>query len=392
MKVLFVNGWAGRIGGAEVYVGAVAGGLARRGHGCFLLSDPGPLAAAFPGAFAGSAAAPLGSLGLEIERWIVERRIDVAFLNMVPAATIAWVAERLPSVHFVHDHALCCLRESKLLFPSWRPCRFRLGPVCVPCGSLTGPRPPGRTLPVYASLGAKRREVRVVAGLPAVVVASAFMRDELVQNGVPEASVRVIPLFSPLPPDPAPPAPDGPILYVGAIFRSKGLDLLIRALARVPGARLVVAGDGTKLGACRKLARRLGIEDRVEFRGYARHEDLPALYRSASVCVVPSRWPEPFGLVGLEAMAHGRPVIGFRIGAIPEWLADGETGFLVEPFSTADLARRIASIIGDPALAARMGEAGRRAAAGKFAFDRHLDGLESTLAAASTRAPCRLPA
>ena len=171
---------------------------------------------------------------------------------------------------------------------------------------------------------------------------------------------------------------EGPpvIAYVGRLSRRKGPDVLLDAFARVaaehPSARLVFAGDefggGDALGdELRGQAERLGVAARVEFRPF--REEISDLLREASVVVSPSILPESFGLVLLEAMAHGRPVIASRHGGPAELVVDGETGTLVPPGDRNALAKALGALLSDPAGARRMGDAARERARERYDID-----------------------
>jgi len=125
----------------------------------------------------------------------------------------------------------------------------------------------------------------------------------------------------------------------------------------------------------------------VTFAGWVPHEALEPYYARAAVCVVPSRWPEPFGMVGVEAMARGRPVVGFAVGGIPDWLDDGVTGLLIPEADTAALGVAIAEMLADPARSQTLGRAGVERVRERFQPDRYLDGLMRILgeAAGETR-------
>ena len=158
------------------------------------------------------------------------------------------------------------------------------------------------------------------------------------------------------------------VLFVGRITPHKGIDRLIQA---VPSdARLRIAGsDGHDPELPERnypaLLRHLARGKRVEFLGPVGDEDLPLLYRQAQVLVLPSvgqtcygrtvRVSELLGLVVLEAMASGTPVVCSRIGGLPEIVEDGVTGFLVEPGDLKGLHERLSELLGNPVLARRMG-------------------------------------
>ncbi len=145
--------------------------------------------------------------------------------------------------------------------------------------------------------------------------------------------------------------PDAPtILFVGKLVEKKGLPYLLRAIpkvrARVPAARLVVAGTGPDLDRAKVLARELGVNGVASFVGPKGHDELKSIYNAADVLAVPSivaRDGETEGMptVILEAFAAACPVVGSRVAGIPEFVRDGETGFLAEPADPDDLAGKI---------------------------------------------------
>ena len=168
-----------------------------------------------------------------------------------------------------------------------------------------------------------------------------------------------------------PPLPGAPRLaIVGRLIPIKGHDVLLRAVARarerLPGLTLEIAGDGELEQELRATAIRLGLGDAVTFLGRVAPVD-PVLER-AEVVVVPS-FGEGFGMVALEAMERGRPVIASDVGGLPEIVDEGRTGLLVPPGDVEALARAIAELA-DPARAASMGEAGRARALAEFSQDR----------------------
>jgi glycosyltransferase involved in cell wall biosynthesis len=155
------------------------------------------------------------------------------------------------------------------------------------------------------------------------------------------------------------------ILFVGRLVPQKGVDVLLRAFATVlrkcPGIRLVIAGDGYQRLYLERLSRHLGLPPHVEFLGWQTGPALARLYQAAEIVVVPSMY-EPFGLVALEAMACGRPVVASRTGGLAEVVADGSTGYLVPPGDYLSLAQRMAQLLLEPARAAAMGQAARQEA------------------------------
>ena len=158
------------------------------------------------------------------------------------------------------------------------------------------------------------------------------------------------------------------ICCVSRLVPRKGQDMLIRALPRVArqvaDVRLLIVGIGPFDGALRKLARTMGVSDRVVFAGAAPYAELPAYFRAGDIFAMPcrARWlgldVEALGAVFLQAAAVGRPVVVGRSGGAPEAVRDGETGLLVDPNSPDYIADALIGLLNDPARAAAMGAAG----------------------------------
>ncbi|MGI9244527.1 MAG: glycosyltransferase family 4 protein, partial [Verrucomicrobiales bacterium] len=210
------------------------------------------------------------------------------------------------------------------------------------------------------------------------------------------AAIRVLPVapkqneFEPNRDDSSP-----HILFVGQLLRGKGVDLLLRALALVRERQLVsaedwtctIAGEGSHLDACQALAEDLELTDRVQFAGRLSRDELAAQYQSARLGVVPSVWPEPMGMVGLEFMWAALPVVAFDAGGISHWLEDGRTGYLAAPKDIAGLADHITKLLEDPDLAAQMGRRARRVAEEKYNHRDYIDRLLQILGEAAGIAP-----
>jgi len=166
------------------------------------------------------------------------------------------------------------------------------------------------------------------------------------------------------------------LLTVGRLVPRKGIDTVLRALPSVaqvlPDVAYVVVGAGPDRARLERLARELGLQEHVYFRGRVPHEDLPHYYSAADLFVMPAREDPPdvegFGLVFLEANACGTPVIGARTGGIPDAIRDGETGLLVPPAAPEPLAEAIRRVLTRPDLAASLGRQGREYAANEASW------------------------
>lgn len=135
------------------------------------------------------------------------------------------------------------------------------------------------------------------------------------------------------------------LLGMGRLHASKAHDVSLRALALSPEAYLWIAGDGPDEAALKALARDLGVDERVRFLGW--RDDASSLYRSADVCVFPSRF-EPLGNVVIQAWAHGLPIVAAKSTGPGALITDGHDGLLIEIDDPAALAARVRDIMGDP--------------------------------------------
>jgi glycosyltransferase involved in cell wall biosynthesis len=164
---------------------------------------------------------------------------------------------------------------------------------------------------------------------------------------------------------------------IGSLCRlvpQKGLHLALDAMAMLihknPDLHYIIAGDGPLRAELTQQAERLNISERVHFLGW--RSDVQSLMVQIQIFVAPSLW-EGFGLVFLEAMSAARPVVASNISAIPEIVADGETGLLVPPNDAASLAKAIQSLLDDPSRAEKMGTAGRNRLQTHFNEQRMID-------------------
>lgn len=162
------------------------------------------------------------------------------------------------------------------------------------------------------------------------------------------------------------------LLCIGRIVWDKGFDVALAAVFilrdRYPDLRLTIAGDGVYREDLEANAKRLGLDDIVTFLGWVQPEDVPALMSDHDIVVMPSH-KEPFGIVAVQAAYMERPLVGARAGGLLEVVIDGETGLLANPLDPEDTAEKIAMLLDDPELAARLGKAARPHVMAAFNWD-----------------------
>jgi len=191
------------------------------------------------------------------------------------------------------------------------------------------------------------------------------------------------------------------LLFVGRLERLKGVEVAIRALALLrdrnhDDVRLLILGEDSKDGdegekdRLKAVAADVGVRDRVDFLGSVAHHELPYFYSAADVCVMPS-YSESFGLVGLEAQASGRPVVGSDVSGLRSVIRDQVSGYLIAGHDPAEYAERIGRLLEDPELAQQMGRRGRLLAQ-RYSWTRTADRLRELFEDVAERAQIRVHA
>ena len=218
----------------------------------------------------------------------------------------------------------------------------------------------------YVERALARRASRIIT------ITQALARFQIDRVGLPAEKIEVIhygldnvpQAWGRNPPDPVPPESQV-LLCVCRLEQQKGVDVAIRAVGNIPGARLVVLGEGPARGELERLARELDVP--VYLPG--RVPDVAAWLRRATLLVHPARW-EGFGLALLEAMLASLPVVATRVSSIPEIVQDGETGLLVPPDDPPALAAAIARVLAEPR---DYGSRGRERALDEFSVAKMAD-------------------
>jgi glycosyltransferase involved in cell wall biosynthesis len=356
-------------GGLEAHVQRLANALIRRGHQvavvtCTAQPDPLPGSAAIVSANTVLGRAP--QLFQEGGRPYPPPFPDATFRRTVNLLTDRWQPDVIhahgwcafscywpgapPLVVTLHDHGLRC--PKKTLIREGTECAWGRGMRCVTCA---GAQSIVKRLPLTAVMA--HSVPRLVAHTSRFLAVSRSVAQRVAELGLPSPAVEVVPNFL----DIDGVSSDGPadaatVLFVGPDSQHKGRSVLIDAFRRLPAgqARLILVGSDIQVNS-----------PGVSTLGYLRGGALREQYQKASVVVVPSVWPEPCPTVVLEAMAHGRPVVGSRTGGIPDLVEDRLSGLLVQPNDPGALAEALSQILTDHGLRDRLAK-GARARAEQF--------------------------
>ncbi len=265
------------------------------------------------------------------------------------------VGKLVPACRFIHDQAWFCSGGDRMS-GNYTPCHRPHGWSCLfwHYAQRCGGKDPRGNWERWNFVG--RKQALKVAGGIRIQVASDFMRRGLLENGYPAERIDVLPLFANLPTTTAVTEP-GLMVAACRLVKSKGMAHLIQAVANLKNqpCRLAIAGEGPQRKELEGLAASLGLNERVTFLGEISPAALDNWYARASLVVSPTLRQEPFGLIGAEAMAHGKPVVAYIGGATEEWLADGETGIMVRERSPQALSRALESLLSQPERARQMG-------------------------------------
>jgi glycosyltransferase involved in cell wall biosynthesis len=303
----------------------------------------------------------------DFARTLEDFRPDVVHTHELYPLISPWILPRcraagVPVAHSCYDYRLTCPTAT----------HYRRGEVCDRClggreyeAVLSNCR---ENLPeslAYALRSWVARKADLFrANVDHFVVLSDYGRDWLQREvRIPADRITVNACPAVAPPSGADPAAGGYIAYAGRFVPEKGVELLVEA-ARRTGLPVRLAGNAASHPAIRR-------GDPVECVLTPAREDLIAFYRGARMLVVPSRWREPYGLVAVEAMTHGLPVIAAAVGGLQELVVPEETGLLFEAGDVGRLAAQMQRLWDDPELCRRMGAAGRARAAAQFSEEAH---------------------
>jgi glycosyltransferase involved in cell wall biosynthesis len=288
-----------------------------------------------------------------------------------------------PAVFTLHNHSAYCPSGTKNLRLRGRSCDRIMSPQGCIWGHLIDGCGSRRPHKIWKKLADTSRDLEALRkhNITAVTI-SHYSKNWLIKQGIPSSQVEIVHHgIDPARHQTLPLTQDihraQQLLFVGRIVPDKGLDWLFQALALAnPQIQLNIAGEGWARPALEELAVKLGISQRITWHGWCSREKLDALFQRSFALVAPSVWPEPAGLVLLEAYAHARAVIASDIGGIPDYVANHETGFLVPPGKIESLAAAITELSQDYPKAYALGRNGYEKLNSQFSIQKHLSALE----------------
>jgi glycosyltransferase involved in cell wall biosynthesis len=315
-----------------------------------------------------------------VERLIKDTRPDMAHLHMIdhqlsPSILPAFRKAGIPVVQTVHTYKAVC--------PSYRFFIMHQKRICEKC--LHGAfhhailsRCHKQSLPASALL-ALEASVHAVFGfykryIDLFLVPSVFMGKKMAEGGYAPSKIRHLPYTIRMEDYPVRTDSDGYYVYCGRLSEEKGIETLVRAVDGAGPRRLKIIGEGPMRPKLEALARGMGLSN-VEFTGSLGGKALQKEILGAEFVVVPSEWYENSPLVIYEAFTMGKPVVGARIGGIPELIEHGKDGFLFEAGHSGDLRKTIRIFLDHPGLASRMGRAARLKAEKTFEPEIHYNCL-----------------
>ena len=323
-----------------------------------------------------------------LKTYIASHSIDVINVHSISDPDLIRICFLIkPVVRTAHEPRMFCPGHGKFFRFSEKICNKPFGIHCFYHAYREGctHRHPLRLIKAYQNTRFEIDEAS--SGYKKIIVMSDYMAKEAEIAGIPSKKITVNPYFTPKVPNVISPEniSGKRILFIGRIISYKGLHMLMQALMPlledIPDLCLDVVGSGMEypqLTRAKSDLKMLGYENRVLFHGWQGREKIESLLRDAYMVVFPSIYPEAFGIVGIEAMMNGKPVVGFDVGGVNTWLKDGKTGYLVETGDVEGMRNRMKELLLDGAIYKKMSDKAREVAVSHFIPEIHIRSLIHT--------------
>ncbi len=385
MRILHINKFLWLSGGVERYLFDVADAFEARGHEVLYFSqaDPRNRVTAQDDYFVpsveytdSSLAQKIGRAKTILERTLYSREVkdklaalirdckpDVAHVHQLyhhlsPSVLDALTEAGVPVVQTVHDYKLIC--------PNYRLYIPQEQEICTRCvsGDYSHCRKhkclkestAASALATFEMQYHKRKQFYERA-VDQFICTTHFVQSQLSKSPLGNDKLTHLPLYINLDAYTPTDVHENYLCYVGRLAPEKGVLTLIRAMQSNPDTTLKIIGDGPARADCEALIAELGLRN-AEVLGFLERDAMTQVLGRSSGLVIPSEWYEPCGLTAWEAHALARPVIGAKIGGIPESIKEGKSGLLFESGNAVDLAEKIAWLMAHPEESKAMGQAG----------------------------------
>jgi glycosyltransferase involved in cell wall biosynthesis len=285
-----------------------------------------------------------------------------------------------PVIRHLHTPSIFCPGNDKFWHISEEPCTVQFGFKCL-INAYTKKccnRHPKRLFKAFRNTSYEIKHAK--NKYSSLIVNSSFLYDEAIKAGYDKKKINLISYFTDLTSNLDQNKSHHPqITFVGRLSNTKGVHYLIDAFSiinkRIPNAKLNIIGKGHSEKIFFKQVDKYSLNNSLKFLGWANKQMIDTYLKNSTVVAFPSIYPESFGIVGIEAMMRSRPVVGFDVGGVTDWLKNNKNGLLVKAKDTHGFAGAIIKILEDNKLGRRMGECGREMAITKFSEENHLTKL-----------------
>lgn len=389
MRILQVNEKYGQFGGVERFINRLTVNLRQRGLSVGLAFQERMKKADDEFVTDGLFEIPglsdftydkISEIENRIEDCVKTFQPDIVHLHSIrnPFAIKKFISLK-PTVWFCHDYYFTCLRQPPDRFSKFFGQAENFNPdfFCYLLALLDG-QLSLNPVEAYRRIKNKQFEQQSFLGIKKITVDSEYVKKTLINCSFFGDLIEILPsTIESLPPLPSPIPNQGNVLFVGRLEREKGILVFLESLLLLKTAdfKVKIAGAGRCEEQVKTFIRTHSFSGQVEFLGYQKSDSLPALYSWADLVAVPSIWPEPFGMTGIEAMSYARPVVGFNVGGTSEWLKDNENGLFAKYNDPKDLVLKIDWLLANKDKSERFGLNGRRMVEERFTIDKYSERL-----------------
>ena len=380
MRILHINDYLAAKGGVETYLLSVIPEVTNKGFECHVAFGKGVL-----GKIKNSHILPEISKASIKEEPAVKKNLDLIINKINPElihlhgihnlSVFKTCLQKRPVVLTCHDYRTICPVSNLFYKRTKKICTRVCGPMCIPITLLFHCMTPR---PRYAYYFYRRcRWIMNNAKRFACTIApSNDAIQRFIRAGFSTDKITVNPYFCSLEPSKMTrPFPSQPLItFIGRASETKGWEFFIEALGKLPKTvqGLIVGNFDGAHKKLKAIGKRYRCSDRLEIMSWATKDQIKKIFEKTSVFIFPSLWPETLGIVGLEALACGVPVVASDVGGVREWLEDGKNGFLVPPKSGKSIAEAALKLIEDKEMNLKFGENGLQTIRNRFLPEHHL--------------------